>query len=1054
MNNDDTFLQVMGGVENNSLNSKLNLENHENDENNQIQIIKHSSYFDNERFDSLIENKTSCFSVVSTNAQSINAKFDELNIFLNNLKEKKFEFSAVCIQESWLSENDDKSQIQLENYHIISQGKSCSTKGGLLIYLHKRFEYKIKMTLNKYDDWEGQVIEITKGGLTKPILLANIYRPPKDLTEKYKQFLQELSPILQSLENNRAEVLITGDFNIDLLKLNEKEVISDFFDTLTENSFYPKITLPTRFSNKHGTLIDNIFCKLTDTTLSTTSGILIKQFSDHQPYFTFLDNIFLKDPAPKLIKINNSSEAAVLNFQKAIISADLLNKIDQSPTADPNSNYNIMHEIIENAKEIHIPSKTVKFNKHKHKKTKWVTSGLIKSIKFRDNLYKRLKMTNPDTEEYEIMNNNLKVFNGIIKKSIRTLKKDHYEASFKKFKGDIRNTWKMIYEILNKTKKKKSFPDAFQVDEGLITDKLEIANRFNVFFTNIGTNLASKITSTSGKKFSDFLNKKYINEFKFRNIDEESVSKIINAMKSKTSSGFDGISLKLLKSLKETLIKPLVIIINQTLNTGIFPDKLKIAKIVPIFKKDDNTQFTNYRPISLLPATSKIFERVMYDQLFSFFQKHKLFYNSQYGFRTEHSTELAVLEVVDRLITQMDKNETPINIYLDLSKAFDTLDHQILTSKLEYYGIKGSPLNLFKNYLTNRKQYVEYEGAKSEMLNLTTGVPQGSILGPLLFIIYINDMANVSKLFNFIMYADDTTLSSILSSFGRSSVCENKLNTELANISEWLKVNKLSLNISKTKFMIFHTRQKKLPKLSLKIDGIEIDRAANFNFLGLIINEHLRWKPHTEKISNNISKTIGILNKLKHFLPLETKVILYNSLILSHLNYCLLIWGYELGRVVKLQKRAIRTITISKYNAHTEPLFKSLKLMNIYDNLQLQELKFYYKYSNNQLPFYFQNTNTPHPTHDKFIICQNHNIHNHHTRRKNNIHISHLNHTFAKKCLRHNIPLTLNKTPKIILDKIQTHSFQGFAKYIKNVCLQNYTETCQIQNCYICQRNQ
>ncbi len=332
------------------------------------------------------------------------------------------------------------------------------------------------------------------------------------------------------------------------------------------------------------------------------------------------------------------------------------------------------------------------------------------------------------------------------------------------------------------------------------------------------------------------------------------------------------------------------------------------------------------------------------------------------------------------------------------------------------------------------------------MRDISTGVPQGSILGPLLFIIYINDLNTVSALFKFIIYADDTSLSGFLSSFGSNIRLSNNINHELQQISDWLKINKLSLNIGKTKFMVFHKANKKLPEIKLFLDGIELERVQNFNFLGVIINENLSWKPHTDKIANCISKTIGILNALKHFIPEGPKLILYNSLVLSHLTYGILAWGYENGRLAKLQKKSIRIITLSSYNAHTEPLFKKLKLLKLEDLLKLNELKFFYKYTNQMLPEYFS------PNCADFNFMTNNNVHNHNTRQRNRLHIVRTNHKYADKCVRHSIPITLNNTPNNIKDKIYTHSLQGFSKYIKNIYIQNYNDNCFIPNCYVCGR--
>ncbi len=256
--------------------------------------------------------------------------------------------------------------------------------------------------------------------------------------------------------------------------------------------------------------------------------------------------------------------------------------------------------------------------------------------------------------------------------------------------------------------------------------------------------------------------------------------------------------------------------------------------------------------------------------------------------------------------------------------------------------------------------------------------------------------------------------------------------------------------------MIFHTPQKRVVPLQLKIDSADIDRVKDFNFLGLVVNENLNWKSHTENVSNNMSKTIDILNRLKHVVALDIKITLYNSLILSHINYCLLIWGYERCQIFKLQKKAIRIVSISKYNAHTESIFKKLKLLKLEDILKLQELKFFFKYSQNKLPHYFcTHSNDNHQTdNENFILNLKSNIHTHNTRNKNKLHRAHVKHSYAKKCLRHSFPKTIETTPNLEMDKIHTHSLQVFIKYAKNIFIQKYNENYDIQNCYICKRHQ
>ena len=949
------------------------------------------------------------------------------------------------MQETWLPENSDVSLYQLENYNMISQGKICSNRGGLVIYLRDTFEYKQLSIYDKSDIWEGQFIEINKGSLHKTIVLGNIYRPPRNLNENYETFTTEFSIILQNLQKSKHEVVIGGDFNIDLLNIHNKPTFSSYFDTITSIGFYPQITLPTRLSQRRGTIIDNFLLKLSCTTNNhASSGIFTSRISDHFPYFTCLNDIQIIEPTPKYIKTRPRRQDSLNKFKNEISNANLYEKLQRDPDSNPNDNYNIIHETICEAIEKHLPSKNVKYNKHKHKKSSWITQGIVKSISFRDNLYRKMKMTPVHTEEHHYLKSNLKIYNKILNTNIRLAKKSYYNYCFQKYKNDMRNTWSTINSILNRTKKKRNFPDSFNINGDFVSDKVNIANQFNIFFTNIGPKLASKIKYSGNGTFRDYLNTPTQQRFAFQHITDDYIAKIIDSLKPKSSCGFDGLSTKLLKLIKSDICKPINLILNQSINTGIFPDYLKIAKVIPIHKKDDDTLFDNYRPISILPAISKIFERVMFNQLHEYFKLHKLYYDSQYGFREQHSTELASLELIDRLLMEMDKGETPLNIYMDLSKAFDTLDHNILLEKLLYYGIQGSALELFKSYFKNRKQFVELEDTKSNLTEITTGVPQGSILGPLLFIIYINDLTSASTLFKPIIYADDTTLFTTLTTMENSNLTRDlshNINNELTKVCEWLQINKLSLNAKKTKFMVFHKPQKKIIIPTLEINGNKLDSVDEFCFLGIVFDKHLSWNNHVGKISCKISQTTGVINKLKHFLPSNILQTIYNSLILPHLNYGILAWGHKNDRLFKLQKRVIRIISHSNFRAHTEPIFKFMKILKLEDLYQLQQLKFYYKLVNNRLPFYFSQIPF-HPTS---------HIHNYDTRSpNNNLYKTRVRHEFAKKCIRHKIVESINNTPDIIRSKLHTHSLYGFSLYIKNYFINRYEEYCTLINCYVC----
>ena len=958
---------------------------------------------------------------------------------------------SLSIQESWAHEEIDIRYFSLPNYTLINANRRLSLHGGLITYIHDDFAFKelndmipISSTSTLF---ESLFVEIwKKNSHYQKYIIGNIYRLPVYVADDLNVFINEFTDLLIVLRARSKSVFLCGDYNIDLLKINANDNFNIFYENVISSNFIPSITLPTRICDTTSTLIDNIYTNSVDKIC--TSGILIRPISDHQMYFCMINsNTCHSEQTKKFIEVEVCDHESIQSFVTEISNANIYDKLQKNLNTNPNHNYKILLKHLLNAKLKHIPKKVKNFNKRRHSKEKWMTKELLQEIVTKNKMYVTWKTTSVDHINYEQIKQRFKSYEKIVKKDIKEAKQRYFDQIFTAYKNDMKKTWKTINETLNRNKKNSNVASIFYHNGNVLSNAKDIANAFNVYFANIGKNLASEIEQniTDNADYTQYVSTPLTEtKLQFKRITDDT-QRAIDKLENKSSSGHDGISNKLLKLLKIELSKSLTLIINQMITTGIFPDSFKISKITPLFKKGDVSMLSNYRPISLLPTISKIFERILYNQLYDYFNSNNLLAEEQYGFRTNHSTEYAAVKLVDNVSKEMELGNTPTALYIDLSKAFDTLSFDILLYKLNYYGIKDNAFKLLKNYLTNRRQYVVYNSQNSETLDISTGVPQGSILGPLFFSICINDLITVSNKLKFIMYADDTTIYFNLEDFDPYNL-ERDINNELEKITLWLKMNKLSLNVQKTKLMIFHRRQKQINELNISINGTDIERVESFNFLGLHIHESLSWRTHTDIVRNKISKVVGILYRLNNIFPKYILQTLYNSLIMSYINYGLLLWGVESHRIEPLQKKAIRLITNSNYSAHTTPLFIELGLLKVQDMFKLKLLKFYYKLSYDLLTSYFQTYRhviEREPTRDLRQHC---------------IHPPLIRRVYAECSPLIQLIKLINilKADKYdtILEKIisKSHTYHGFSFNVTTICLHAYDPICRINQCYICNR--
>ena len=570
----------------------------------------------------------------------------------------------------------------------------------------------------------------------------------------------------------------------------------------------------------------------------------------------------------------------------------------------------------------------------------------------------------------------------ILHSSLRNAEIQYYSEQYELNSSDMFKSWKVLKTILALNGNSEKRKLCLTINNVAVTNSKDIANGFNNFFVSIGPELAKGI-------HSDINPLTYVNNISnsiaIFNVSCEEVRNIIHSLKN-SSAGHDEFPTFVGKLCVDSYIEPLTFLINSSLKTGVFPSELKLARVVPIFKAGDSSVLTNYRPISVLTFFAKVFEKIVYNKLLNFISDNNILYDHQYGFRKGRSTQQAIITLVDKITKSQDKGDIVITLLIDLKKAFDTIDHRILLRKLYSYGIRGSMLKWMESYLTDRSQYVVFDGKVSETRSIECGVPQGSILGPLLFIISVNDICNVSPMLFKILYADDTC---VLISGNHLNDLIDRLNTELISLNNWFKANKLSLNTKKSFFMIFHRSRIKSNVINrVVIDNHQLTQVNSSKYLGVIIDHKLNWIEHISYVKSKMSKGIGIMFKARQFLTKKALLMLYHAYIYPYMTYCIEVWGCtsqtQLNCLFLLQKKIIRIMSFSHYLAHTNPLFLSMEVLPLMKIFLYKVGLIMYKYSNNLLPECIS-----------LLYLRNDSIHEHNTRGCHQLRVLHGAKTFS-----------------------------------------------------------